>query len=141
MQSFSLANFVNYMNDQVNKKETDLSTAFRKDVKAAIALAGYPTKDEIDIIDTLDGIKMSNVAAQIPSVVGGFMKDNQRAFEIPATDDKTCTLVIGRKPVEERIKEGTSNMSGEEKTWKCRIAAHTEYFAKNKRKPFMTPLD
>ena len=60
MPSFSISSFVNYGNDQVNNKETALSAAFRKDVKDAIKLAGYPTKDEIDIIDTMDNIKMTN---------------------------------------------------------------------------------
>jgi len=134
--SFSLSNFVNYMNDQAANKETALSQAFRKDVKAAIALAGYPTKDEIDIIDTIDGIKMTNTAGQIQNVIGSYMKEQGRTFVIPATDDNTCELVIGRKPVEDRIKEGVGP-AGE---WKNLIKAHTEYFAKNKRKPFTEPV-
>lgn len=138
--SFSLSNFVNYMNDQAANKETALSQAFRKDVKAAIALAGYPTKDEIDIIDTIEGIKMTNTAGQIQNTVASYMKDQGRTFVIPSTDENTCELVIGRKPVEDKIKEGVSVIGGDEKPWKCRIKAHTEYFAKNKRKPFTEQL-
>lgn len=134
--TFSLATFVNYVNDQTANKETPLSTAFRKDVKAAIALAGYPTKDEIDIIDTIEGLKMSNVAEQIPGVVGGYIKAEDRDFEIPATDAETCSVAISRKHVDEITKTGTSNMNGVEKEWSSTIAAHNEYFVKNRRKPF-----
>ena len=134
---FSVVSYVNYVNDQIENKETAVSQAFRKDVKAAIALAGYPTKDEIDIIDTVEGLKMSNTAAVIPELVGNFMKDTDRNFEIPAVDDNTTATVIGRVHKDETTKEGVSVIGGERKEWKSTIAAHTEYFAKNKRKPFV----
>ena len=135
--SYSLSHFVNYMNDQTSKKETELSQAFRKDVKAAIALAGYPTKDEIDIIDTVEGLKMTNTATVMNKSIAEYIKATDRAFEIPPVDEETCRCVIGRVDKPEDIKEGT----GPNGAWKNLVKAHTEYFAKNKRKPFVTPMD
>lgn len=136
MPSFSLSSFVNYCNEQTAKKESALSTAFRQDVKAAVALAGYPTKDEIDIFDSIEGLKMTHLAEQIPAAVASYMKDENRDFEIPATDSETCAAAICRTHKDEVTKTGTSNMGGEEKEWTSTIAAHNEYFIKNRRKPF-----
>ena len=136
MPSFSISSFVNYGNDQVNNKETALSAAFRKDVKDAIKLAGYPTKDEIDIIDTMDNIKMTNTLEQIPALVGNYIKDTDHDFEIPRTDEETCAVSIARRHVDETIKSGVSVMGGVEKSWTSVVAAHNEYYVKNKRKPF-----
>lgn len=136
MAIFSVSAFVNYTNDTVNNKETELSSAFRKDVKEAIKLCGYPTKDEIDIVDTVEGLKMSNVAAAIPAHIGTFMKDEDRDFEIPATDEETCPAAISRVHKDEVTKEGVSMMGGVEKKWTSTVKAHNEYFVKNKRKAF-----
>lgn len=133
---FSLSNFVNYVNDQVNKTEADLGAAFRKDVKEAIKLCGYPTKEEIDIVDTIEGLKMTNTAEQIPMLVGKYMVDEDRDFEIPAVDDQTCGAAIVRVHKDDVTKTGTSNMNGVEKEWTSTVVAHNEYFVKNRRKPF-----
>lgn len=136
MPSFSLSSFINYSNDQVSTTDSVMSTAFRKDVKNAIILAGYPTKEEIDIIDTIEGLKMTNTAEAIPGFIASYMKDTDRDFDIPMADDKTCAASIVRRHVDEITKSGTSNMNGVEKEWVSTIAEHNEYYVKNRRKPF-----
>lgn len=136
MPSFSISSFVNYGNDQVNNKETALSAAFRKDVKEAIRVAGYPTKDEIDIIDTIDNLKMTNTLEEVPGLVANYIKDTDHDFELPRTDEETVAASISRRHVDEVTKSGVSSMGGTEKTWTSTVAAHNEYFVKNKRKPF-----
>lgn len=136
MPSFSLSAFINYGNDQVSKPGSDISTAFRKDIKAAVALAGYPTKEEIDIFDTIEGLKMTNTMEQIPALVAHFIEDEDRDFEIPSVNPETCAVSVVKKHVDEITKSGTSNMNGVEKQWTSTIGAHNEYYVKNRRKPF-----
>lgn len=136
MPSFSISSFVAYGNTQVNTPDSNLSKAFRKDVKEAIKLAGYPTKNEIDVIDTLENLSMKNTLEQVPSLVGNYMKDTENNFDIPSVDGETCAVSIVRTHRDEVTKTGTSKMGGAEKEWTSTIAAHNEYYVKNRRKPF-----
>ena len=70
---------------------------------------GYPSKDEIGIVDqtTLD---ISQTLAAIPGAVSGYMHDEKRAFALPAPDKKTTPATIKVVAVEQKTKEGVSTL-------------------------------
>lgn len=137
---FSFASFVEYGNACFNNttgNTPEIQTAFKQDIKKAIAHAGYPSKDEIGIVDEINDFDMSGTLSAIPEIVSGYMKNEGRAFNIPAADDNTCAASINVVAVEEKVKTGTIQMGdkkGEEYT--STIGAHEELKVKNNRKPF-----
>jgi hypothetical protein len=133
---FSLASFVAYGNSCLNQVP-DMQTAFKSDLKRAIAHAGYPSKDEIGIVDGINDFDFSATLSQVPALVSGYMKKEDRAFDLPAADGKTCPASIKIVSVEEKTKEGTI-MLGDNKggTYKTTIAAHDEVSVKNRRDRF-----
>lgn len=137
---FSYAAFVAYGNAAINNasgKTADLQTAFRTDLKKAIAKAGYPSKSEIGIIDTISDFDLSATLHEIPAVVTKFMKDEDRAFELPAPDKKTAPATIKIVSVDKKTKKGTimlGDKKGQEYT--STIGAHDEVRVKNNTKAF-----
>lgn len=129
-KSFSYAAFVAYGN-------TKMQDAFKTDLKKAIAHAGYPQKDEIGIIDTINDFDMTATLRAIPETVSGFMHDEQRAFELPAPDKKTAPATIKVVAVDKKTKTGTIAF-GEHKgqAYKSTVAAHEEVKVKNNVKDF-----
>ena len=139
-KSFSFAAWVNYGNACINNttgNTPEIQTAFKSDLKKAIAHAGYPTKEEIGVVDTINDFDMSATLQTIPKMVSGFMHDEKRSFDIPAADSNTCAATIKVVAVDEKTKEGTI-MLGDRKgeTYKSTIAAHEELSVKNRRDPF-----
>lgn len=139
-KTFSLAAFVAYGNSCINNASgntPDIQSAFKTDLKKAIAHAGYPSKDEIGIVDEINDFDMSATMSKVPELVSGFMRDEKRSFDIPAADDNTTAATIKVVHVEEKTKEGTI-MLGDKKgeTYKSTIAAHDELAVKNRRGPF-----
>lgn len=137
---FSFAAFVSYGNGAINNTSghtAGIQNAFRADLKNAIKRAGYPTKDEIGIIDSINDFDMSNTLSKVPELVSGFMHDEQRSFDIPVADDKTCPATIKVVEVGEKTKEGPI-MLGDKKgqTYKSTIKAHEEVSVKNRRDKF-----
>ena len=109
---FSMGAFVTYGNNAINNlngKSSNLQDAFRADLKKNIAIAGYPTKDEIGIIDT---------------------------FNLPAPDGSCtdATIEIVHKPT--KTSTGVSKMGGVDKPWESTIKEHDEYSLTNRRDPF-----
>lgn len=138
-KGFSMAAFIQYGNNKINNvsgQDADIQTAFKTDLKKAIAHAGYPQKDEIGIIDEINDFDMSNTLEKVPDIISGFMHDEQRKFDIPAADDKTCPATIEVVHVDEETKEGVSKLGGVEKPWKTTVAAHDELKVKNRRDSF-----
>ena len=138
--SFSFGAWMDYCNSSINNingNTANVQTAFKKDLKKAIAHAGYPNKDEIDVIDNINDFSIDNLAGEIPAMVSGFMKETERSFNIPAADDNTCAATIKVVAVDEKTKEGTI-LFGDKKgeTYKSTIASHEEVSVKNNRKPF-----
>jgi hypothetical protein len=131
-KSFSYAAFVEYGN-----KNEKMQSAYKADLKKAIAHAGYPQKDEIGIIDTINDFDMSNIMRAIPETVSGFMHDEQRAFELPAPDKKTAPATIKVVAVDKKTKTGTIAF-GEHKgqEYKSTVAAHEEVKVKNNVRDF-----
>ena len=129
-KSFSYAAFVEYGNAHMQE-------AFKTDLKKAIAHAGYPQKDEIGIIDTINDFDMTATLRAIPGTVSGFMHDEQRAFELPAPDKKTAPAVVKVVAVDKKTKTGTIAF-GEHKgqSYKSTVAAHEEVRVKNKLNDF-----
>lgn len=137
---FSFATFVAYGNSCINNtagKTPEIQTAFKQDLKRAIDRAGYPTKDEIGVIDEINDFDMSATLQKVPELVAGYMKTEQRSFEIPAADDNTCTATIRVVAVPEKTKTGTIRLgpnAGSEYT--STTYAHEELSVKNRRGPF-----
>jgi len=136
---FSFAAFCTYGNACFNdpEKTPDIRDAFKTDLKKAIAHAGYPTKEEINIVDDINDFDMSATLQQVPKIVSGFIHDEQRNFDIPSSDSKTCAATVKVVAVDEKTKEGII-MLGDKKgsPYTSTIAAHEEISVKNKRDPF-----
>lgn len=138
-KGFSMAAFIEYGNGKLNNvsgKDMEIQTAFKTDLKKAIAHAGYPSKDEIGIIDEINDFDMSNTLECVPTLVSDFMSDTGRKFDLPAPDNKTCPATIYTKHVAEDTKEGVSKLGGAEKKWTSTIAAHDVVKVKNHTKGF-----
>lgn len=139
-KSFSFASFVEYGNaclNNVSGKTPEIQSAFKADLKKAIAHAGYPSKDEIGIVDEINDFDMSATLQTVPQIVSGYMRDEQRTFAIPAADDNTCPATIGVRAIEEKTSEGTIQFGDKKgETYKTTTAAHEEAFVKNNRNAF-----
>lgn len=135
-KSFSFAAFASYGNSSANAATT-FQNAFVTDAKKFYAKAGYPSKDEIGILDEIKP-DVTNTTAAIPELVSGFMHDEQRKFDLPAPDDKTSPATISVKSVDKKVKEGVISIEGPNKgkTYKTTIAAHEEVAVKNNNKAF-----
>jgi hypothetical protein len=139
-KGFSLASFVEYGNRCINNANNStpvMQEAFKKDLKKAIAHAGYPSKDEIGVVDEINDFELTNTLAQVPTLVSSFMKDEQRAFDLPAVDPNTCPASIKVVAVDEKTKTGTimlGDKKGEQYT--STVAAHEELSVKNRRDAF-----
>jgi hypothetical protein len=134
-EKFSFAALANYGNSTA-QAATNLQSAFVTDAKKFYAKAGYPSKDEISILDEIKP-DLTNTVEAIPQFVSGFMHDEKRAFDIPAADNNTCAATIKVVSVDEKTKEGTI-MLGDKKgeTYTSTVLAHDELVVKNKRGPF-----
>lgn len=137
---FSFAAFVAYGNNafnNVNGNTPEMETACKTMLKKNIALLNYPTKDEIGIIDEAKNLDYSPVLEQIPNLVSGFMKDEDRAFEIPAANDNMANASIHIEHVDEKVNEGIIQF-GEKKgqPYKSVTAEHDEVKVKNNVKKF-----
>lgn len=139
VKGFSMAAFIEYGNKKLNNvsgKDMEMQTAFKTDLKKAIAHAGYPSKDEIGIIDEINDFDMSNTLECVPQLVSDFMADTGRKFDLPAPDKKTCPATIYTQHVDEETKSGVSKLGGVEKKWTSTIAAHDVVKVKNHTKAF-----
>ena len=140
MKPFSYAAFVAYGNaciNNTNGNTPELQEAFKTDLKKNIAKAGYPSKDEIGIIDTINDFEMTATLKAMPSVITGFMRDEDRSFELPAADAQTAPAQLRIAPVEEKTREGVI-MLGEHKgeTYTSTTGAHNEYKVKSNTDAF-----
>ena len=138
-KGFSMSAFIEYGNAKINNatgKDATFQEAFKTDLKRAIAHAGYPSRDEIDIIDEINDFDISNTLECVPSLVSEFMADTGRKFDLPAPDKKTCPATIYTEHVPEDVKTGVSKLGGVEKQWTTTIAEHDDVKVKNHRKDF-----
>jgi hypothetical protein len=113
-----------------------LQDAARADFKKNAAKMGYPSKDEIGIVDqtTLD---ISQTLAAIPAAVSGYMHDEKRAFDLPAPDNKTAPATLKVAAIPEKTKTGVV-MLGDKKgeTYTSTVKAHEEVKVKSRNKDF-----
>ena len=135
-QGFSFAAFANYGNSTA-APASNFQHAFVQDAKKFYAKAGYPSKDEIGILDEMTP-DVTNTVSQIPELVSGFMHDEERAFDLPAADDKTAPATIKVVKVPEKVTEGVVTIDGPNKgqKWKSTVKAHEEPKLKIKRDAF-----
>lgn len=135
MKVFSLSALVKYGNEQINKGF--MQQAFKADLKKAIAHAGYPSKAEIGIVDEIDDFDMSATLSKVPELVGNFMKDEDRAFNIPAVDDKTAPATLKIEEIPEKTSEGIIQMGSRKgETYTSTVAKHNEIKVKSNRSAF-----
>jgi hypothetical protein len=133
----SLSAFVNYANEQINKKNTEISTAFKSDLKKAIAHAGYPNKDEIGIVDEINDFDMSGTMGCVGSLIGGYMKSEDRKFAIPAVDKNTAPATISIESIPEKTSEGTVLFGPSKgKPYKTTTKKHNEVTVSSNRDAF-----
>jgi hypothetical protein len=139
-KSFSYAAFVAYGNACINNasgRTPEMQAAFRTDLKKAIAKAGYPQKDEIGIIDTINDFDMSATMHEIPNLVSGFMHDEKRAFNLPAPDKKTAPATLKVVSVGKKTKTGIIQMGDKKgQQYSSTTAAHEEVKVKNNTDEF-----
>ncbi len=140
---FSFAAFAEYGNRLANAANNDFRTAtvnFVENTMNGIGKQfGYPTtKEELhECLEKYDGYDVSGITDQIPGLVAGFMHDEQRAFDIPAVDNKTCPATIKVVSKDEETKEGTIQFGANKgEQYKTTIEAHEELVVKNNRRPF-----
>jgi len=132
---FSFAALANYGNSTA-PAATNFQQAFVTDAKKFYAKAGYPSKDEIGILDEIKP-DLTNTVEAIPQFVAGFMHDEKREFNIPASDDKTTAATIKVVHKDESTSTGTIQMGPDKgKTYTSTTLAHDELVVKNKRGPF-----
>ena len=135
-KTFSFAALAAYGNG-TSTPATNFQHAFVQDAKKFYAKAGYPSKDEIGILDEVTP-DVSNTVSAIPEFVAGFMHDEQRSFNLPAMDDKTAPATISVVKVDEKTKEGVTAIGPTAGTkWKKTIVAHEEPKLKVNRKVFV----
>lgn len=135
MKVHSLAAFVKYGNEQINTGS--MQSAFKADLKKAIAHAHYPSKEEIDIIDTINDFDMSATLSKVPELIGNYMKDEDRVFNIPAVDDKTAPASLRLEEIDEKTATGIIQMGPDKgKGYSTTTAAHKEIKVKSNRDAF-----
>ena len=136
-KKFSFGALANYGNSTA-PAATNFQKAFVTDCKKFVAKCGYPSKDEIGIMDEkVSEVDVTNTVTQIPQLISGFMKDEQRSFDLPAPDDNTAPATIKVVAVEEKTTEGVQTMgpnAGEK--WTSTIGAHEEPKLKVNRTQF-----
>jgi hypothetical protein len=134
-KGFSFAAFANYGNSTATPA-ANFQHAFVQDAKKFYAKAGYPSKDEIGILDEMTP-DVTNTVSQIPELVVGFMHDEERSFDLPAADDKTAPATIKVVKVPENTTEGTITFGPNKgKKYKSTTKAHEEPKLKVKRDAF-----
>jgi hypothetical protein len=134
-KGFSFAAFANYGNSTATPA-ANFQHAFVQDAKKFYAKAGYPSKDEIGILDEMTP-DVTNTISQIPELVVGFMHDEERSFDLPAADDKTAPATIKVVKVPENTTEGTITFGPNKgKKYKSTTKAHEEPKLKVKRDAF-----
>lgn len=134
-KAFSFAALVAY-GKSTAAPATNFQNAFREDAKKYYAKAGYPSKDEIGILDEITP-DVTNTVGQIPELVAGFMHDEDRAFNIPAADDNTAPASIKYAKIPEKTSEGIQTIGPNKNTpWKSTVKAHTEVKVKSNRDAF-----
>lgn len=135
-KTFSFAALANYGNSTSAPAEK-LQQAFIMDAKKLYAKAGYPSKDEIGILDDMKP-DVSNTVSAIPEFVSGFMHDEQRSFDLPAPDDQTAPATISVVHVDEKTTEGVVTIAGpnQGQKWTSTVTEHDEIKVKNRRNKF-----
>lgn len=113
-----------------------LQEAARADFKKNAAKLGYPSKDEIGIVDTAT-LDLSNTLTAMSATISGYMHDEKRAFDLPAPDAKTAPATLKVVAIPKKTKTGTV-MLGDKKGQKytSTIDAHEEVKVKSRNKSF-----
>lgn len=137
-QAFNMASYVAYGNAQINKPG-DIRTAALADFKKNLKLTGYPTAMDVKngILDGKDiQLDHTNLLSHSPEIIAGFIQSEQRAFDLPAVNDKTAAASIKPFVFDEKKHTGQTNFGGETKTYTSVTKKHSGYKIKNRTSPF-----
>jgi len=137
-QAFNMASYVAYGNACINKPG-DIRTAALADFKKNLKLTGYPTAMDVKngILDGKDiQLDHSHLLGCTPEIIAGFIQTEQRAFDLPAVNDKTAAASIKPFTFDEKKHTGQTNFGGETKTYTSVTKKHNGYKIKNRTSPF-----
>lgn len=141
MSVFSMSAFIDYgnaaINESKNNTNAELMSAFRADLKKNIAACGYPSKDEIGVVDECKDLTWDNTLKQVPNLVSNFINDTGRKFNLPAPNDNCASATIDIRTKAEKTKNGTTKLGGTEKPWTKTIGEHDEFKVSNNTKSFI----
>jgi hypothetical protein len=132
----SMAAFVAYTNAKVNEGGSTLNEAFKKSFIKTVEVNNLIPKEERGILENIE-FDATAIAEAIPQHIAEYMRDEDRAFELPAPDERTCSATLKLVAKEKETKSGTIQFgpnAGQEYT--TTIDDHTEYAVKNRRDKF-----
>ena len=80
---------------------------------------------------------MSGTMSCVGTLIGGYMKDEDRKFAIPAVDKNTAPATIGIEPIDEKVSEGTLLFGPSKgKPYKTITKKHNEIIVSSNRDAF-----
>lgn len=116
--------------------EAKMQEALRADFKANIAKMGYPSKDEIGIVDSTQ-LTAANTLAAVPGVISSYMRDEARAFALPAPDEKTAPANLKLVDIDKKVSTGTMTFGPKKgESYETVVDAHTEFKVSSNRGDF-----
>jgi hypothetical protein len=132
----SMASFVEYTNRKANEQGSALNEAFKKSFAKTVEINNLIPKDERGILNNIEYVT-DPIAEVMGQHIAEYMRDEDRAFELSAPDEKTCSATLKLVAKEKETKTGTIQFgpnAGQEYT--TTIDDHTEYAVKNRRDKF-----
>lgn len=132
----SMAAFVAYTNAKANEGGSTLNEAFKKSFIKTVEINNLIPKEERGILDNIE-YNVDAIAEAIPQHITEYMRDEDRAFELPAPDERTASATLKLVAKEKETKTGKimfgPNVGQEYETV---IADHNEFAIKNRRDKF-----
>ena len=132
----SMAAFVEYTNRKANEQGSALNEAFKKSFAKTVEINNLIPKDERGILNNIEYVT-DPIAEVMGQHIAEYMRDEDRAFELPAPDERTCSATLKLVSKEKETKTGTIQFgpnAGQEYT--TTIDDHIEYAVKNRRDKF-----
>ena len=132
----SMSAFVEYTNKKANEKGSDLNKAFEKSFRMTVERNNLIPKEERGILDNIEYVT-DPVAEVMGQHITSYMRDEDRAFELPSPDERTAPATLKLVSKEKETKTGTIMFgpnAGQEYT--TTIDDHVEFAVKNRRDKF-----
>ena len=132
----SMSAFVEYTNRKANEKGSALNEAFKASFAKTVERNNLIPKDERGILDNIEYVT-DPIAEVMCQHIAEYMRDEDRAFEIPAPDERTASATLKLVAKEKETKTGKIMFgpnAGQE--YETVIADHNEFAIKNRRDKF-----